>query len=82
MKSFDTDGNFGELTLETESVCEEDWANNWKNISKSLKSAKKITICPIWEKRARNRQDCVQNQPRNEFRNGHASQHKNVYRRT
>lgn len=49
MKSFDTDGNFGELTLETESVCEEDWANNWKKYFKVLEIGEKITICPIWE---------------------------------
>lgn len=49
MKSFDTDGKFGELTLETESVCEEDWANNWKKYFKVLEIGEKITICPIWE---------------------------------
>lgn len=49
LKSFDTDGNFGELTLETESVCEEDWANNWKKYFKVLEIGEKITICPIWE---------------------------------
>ena len=49
LKSFDADGNFGELTLETESVCEEDWANNWKKYFKVLEIGEKITICPIWE---------------------------------
>lgn len=49
LKSFDTDGKFGELTLETESVCEEDWANNWKKYFKVLEIGEKITICPIWE---------------------------------
>ena len=49
LKSFDTDGKFGDLTLETESVREEDWANNWKKYFKVLEIGEKITICPIWE---------------------------------
>ncbi len=50
LKSFDTDKKFGDLSLETESVCEEDWANNWKKYFKILDIGKKITICPVWEK--------------------------------
>lgn len=49
LKSFDADGKFGDLTIETESVCEEDWANNWKKYFKVLEIGEKITVCPVWE---------------------------------
>lgn len=49
LKSFDTEKKYGDLSLETESVCEEDWANNWKKYFKILEIGNKILICPVWE---------------------------------
>ena len=49
LKSFDTDKKFGDLSLETESVCEEDWANNWKQYFKPFCIGKKLLIKPSWE---------------------------------
>ncbi len=33
----------------SQTVCEEDWANNWKKYFKPLKVGKKLLICPSWE---------------------------------
>lgn len=36
--------------LETVGVCEEDWADSWKQYYKPIKTGKKLVIVPLWEK--------------------------------
>ncbi len=36
-------------TLGTASIREEDWANNWKQYFKPLKTGERLLICPLWE---------------------------------
>lgn len=33
-----------------EGVCEEDWANSWKQYYKPIKTGKRLVIVPVWEK--------------------------------
>lgn len=40
---------FGRLTVELANVCEEDWANNWKQYFKPLTVGEKLVIKPSWE---------------------------------
>lgn len=49
LKGEDTDGSLGSLRIETASVMEEDWANNWKQYFKPTEVGDKILICPEWE---------------------------------
>jgi len=49
MKENDTEDIFGRLEAEIENVCEEDWANNWKQYFKPLKVGEKLLIKPSWE---------------------------------
>jgi len=49
MKSGDTEGIYGRLEAELSSICEEDWANNWKQYFKPLKVGQKLVIKPSWE---------------------------------
>ena len=35
--------------VDSNNVCEEDWANNWKKYFKPLPVGEKILICPSWE---------------------------------
>lgn len=35
--------------VDAETVCEEDWANNWKKYFKPLPVGEKLLICPSWE---------------------------------
>lgn len=49
MKSIDENGAFGRLEIETEGVCEDDWANNWKKYYKPLELGERILIRPEWE---------------------------------
>lgn len=39
----------GRLEISTNTINEEDWANNWKQYFKPLKVGEKILICPEWE---------------------------------
>ena len=36
--------------IECDGVCEEDWANSWKQYYKPIKCGERIVICPAWEK--------------------------------
>ena len=49
LKAFDTDGAFGRLEVETDTLNEEDWANNWKQYFHPLEIGEKILVCPEWE---------------------------------
>ena len=49
LKSEDTDNAYGRLEVETLSMHEEDWANNWKKYFKPICVGEKMLICPEWE---------------------------------
>ncbi len=49
LKESDTENQFGRLEIESNSVREEDWANNWKQYFKPLKAGEKLLIKPSWE---------------------------------
>ena len=49
LKKEDETDSFGRLEIETVSLMEEDWANNWKQYFKPIKVGKKMLICPEWE---------------------------------
>ncbi len=49
LKETDTDDLFGALTLELNTLQEEDWAENWKQYFHPLKVGDKILIQPEWE---------------------------------
>ena len=36
--------------IELDGVCEEDWADSWKQYYKPIKTGKRIVIVPVWEK--------------------------------
>jgi len=50
MRLNDTEKLFGRLEAELQNICEEDWANNWKQYFKPLKIGEKLVIKPSWEK--------------------------------
>ncbi len=50
LKENDTENQMGRLVIESDSVREEDWANNWKQYFKPLKVGKNLLIKPSWEK--------------------------------
>lgn len=50
IKSRDKDNFFGSLEIKTDSIREEDWANNWKQYYKPFNVGKKLIIKPTWEK--------------------------------
>ncbi|MCM1298745.1 MAG: 50S ribosomal protein L11 methyltransferase [Firmicutes bacterium] len=49
IKGRDREGFFGSLEIKTDSICEEDWANNWKQYYKPFNVGKKLIIKPTWE---------------------------------
>jgi len=38
-----------EAEISRSTICEEDWANEWKQYFKPLETGKKLAICPTWE---------------------------------
>lgn len=48
-KENDKDNFYGELSIELDNVCEEDWANNWKQYYKPFNVGEKLIIKPSWE---------------------------------
>ena len=48
LKERDTDNNMGRLTIDTDGIREEDWANNWKEFFKPIEVSEKILIQPEW----------------------------------
>jgi len=49
LKENDSENLFGRLAIESDSVKEEDWANNWKKYFKPVKVGEKLLIKPSWE---------------------------------
>lgn len=49
IKSGDSDNFYGDLSIETDKVNEEDWANNWKQYYKPFTVGEKLIIKPTWE---------------------------------
>lgn len=49
LKERDSENSFGRLKYELKNVCEEDWANNWKQYFKPLEIGDKLLIKPSWE---------------------------------
>ncbi len=49
MKSEDTEKAYGRLEAELSGICEEDWANNWKQYFKPFCVGEKLYIKPSWE---------------------------------
>ncbi len=49
MKSQDTENAYGRLEAELSGICEEDWANNWKQYFKPFNVGDKLLIKPSWE---------------------------------
>ena len=45
----DLDKKFGRLEIELQNVCEEDWANNWKQYFKPLHIGENLIVKPSWE---------------------------------
>lgn len=49
IKSSDRENFYGSLDIETGSIREEDWANNWKQYYKPFNVGNKLIIKPTWE---------------------------------
>ncbi len=49
LKARDSENRWGRLTLDTEGIREEDWANNWKQFFHPIEVGEKILIQPQWE---------------------------------
>lgn len=49
LKRYDSEKKFGRLEIDTGSLNEEDWANNWKQYFHPLKIGNKILVNPEWE---------------------------------
>ncbi len=49
LKELDADNSFGELTITTENVKDEDWSEIWKQYFHPIPVGDKILICPEWE---------------------------------
>lgn len=54
LKGIDEENAFGRLEYEFKNVCEEDWANNWKQYFKPLCVGDKLLIKPSWEEASAN----------------------------
>lgn len=49
LKSLDVDNRYGELSIDTSNISEQDWANNWKQFFKPVEIGERILIKPTWE---------------------------------
>ncbi len=49
LKKYDTNGEYGELSISLGNLSEEDWANNWKKYFHPMNVGNKILIKPEWE---------------------------------
>lgn len=49
MKASDSENIYGRLEAELSDICEEDWANNWKQYFKPFKVGEKLAVKPSWE---------------------------------
>ena len=50
LKQRDSEGKLGRLEISLSNICEDDWANNWKQYFKPIKIGDKLLIKPSWEK--------------------------------
>ncbi len=49
LKSMNNNGRYGEISISSGSIKEEDWANNWKQYFKPLNIGERLVIKPSWE---------------------------------
>ncbi|MBQ8080451.1 MAG: 50S ribosomal protein L11 methyltransferase, partial [Clostridia bacterium] len=49
IKAADPAGSLGLLTLETDAIREEDWAENWKQYFKPFRVGERLVVKPTWE---------------------------------
>lgn len=49
LKEFDADGSFGRLEISTDSLREEDWANNWRKYFHTMEIGDGLIVKPYWE---------------------------------
>lgn len=49
LKALDTEHLYGDLSLDTSSINEQDWANTWKQFFKPVEIGERILIKPTWE---------------------------------
>jgi ribosomal protein L11 methyltransferase len=74
LKALDTENKFGELTVISDKVREEDWADNWKQYFKPFAVGKTLLIKPSWEKAPKTKRKIIEIDPGSSFGTGqHAS---------
>jgi ribosomal protein L11 methyltransferase len=74
LKAFDTGNLFGELTVTSTKVAEEDWADNWKQYFKPFDVGETLLIKPSWEETTETKRKIVEIDPGSAFGTGqHAS---------
>lgn len=49
LKTLDSDNEYGRLAIETDSMTEQDWANNWRQYFHPMEIGEKLLIKPEWE---------------------------------
>ena len=49
LKEYDEEKLFGRLEIETDTMSEEDWANNWKQYFHPIKIGERLLVKPEWE---------------------------------
>ncbi|MCD7740998.1 MAG: 50S ribosomal protein L11 methyltransferase [Ruminococcus sp.] len=54
LKAQDLSNSLGRLEIESASIHDEDWANNWKKYFKPIKIGERLLIKPSWEQAAEN----------------------------
>jgi ribosomal protein L11 methyltransferase len=74
LKVIDSDNKFGELTVISDKVREEDWADNWKQYFKPFSVGETLLIKPSWEETPKTARKIVEIDPGSSFGTGqHAS---------
>lgn len=71
LKCLDAEHLYGDLSLDTSNINEQDWANNWKQFFKPVEIGEKILIKPTWEPIPQsNRRVVVELDPESSFGTG------------
>jgi ribosomal protein L11 methyltransferase len=74
LKTLDTDNLFGDLTVISSKVKEEDWADNWKQYFKPFEVGETLLIKPSWEETPQTDRKIIEIDPGSSFGTGqHAS---------
>jgi ribosomal protein L11 methyltransferase len=74
LKAYDTENRFGDLTVTSTKVAEEDWADNWKQYFKPFDVGETLIIKPSWEESPITQRKIVEIDPGSAFGTGqHAS---------